>query len=149
MFEGARFFNSAHPLHVTAHVGVVATLVLVLINFQEADATLGERNDKVDVGSVFTLHSGSFNTGEIDGVFAGEAHGWRQGAVGRVELGESMFDEGVFNSLFFSLVALDSLSCVVEFVMACEFVLGVGPVGTQRALVGLLAAMDANVLFEM
>lgn len=82
MFESARLLNSAHPLHVTAHVGVVATLVLVFINLQEADATLGERNDKVDEGSVFTLRGRGFDTSEVDGVFAGEAHGRRQSAVG-------------------------------------------------------------------
>lgn len=149
MFEGTRLFNSAHPLHVTAHVGHIATLVLVFIDLQETDAALGERDDKVDEGSVFALCGRGFNTGEVDGVFAGEAHGGRQGAVGRVELGEAVFDEGVLNSLFFPLVALDAFGCVVGLVMACEFLLGIGPVGTYWALVGLFATMDANVLFKV
>lgn len=149
MFESTRFFNSAHPLHVTAHVGIVSTLVLVLINFKKADAAFGERDNKVDEGSVFALSSGNFDAGKVDGVFAGEAHWWRQGAVGGVELSEAMLDESCFNSLFFAFVALDAFGRVVGFVMACEFLSGVGPVGTEWAFVGLLTTMNADVLFKM
>lgn len=60
-----------------------------------------------------------------------------------------MFDEGVLNSLFFPLVALNAFRSVVGFVMACEFMLGVGPVGTDGTLIRLLATMNADVLFEM